>query len=322
MTHLVRRAVVLGVLLAVVAAGVWAQGPSGGGTGGERPPLTLDDLDLEDFGEVLRNPQAFIDEFAPLLAEPVQELVDQFGPEIQANVTALEASVATSTVRYAAIVLGILVLLFARRAKAWSWLALGAVVGLAVAPLPLVDTLRQELLTGELSFLLDDPLATISMVVVGALAGIAVFAPMFYLSVTGIMALVGIALATQVFGASADVFDSPGFLLGVVGGFIAGGYVSSRSGLLVTLAIGAALIVFGLNLSPLWIVLLMAVGGAFAGLRSTRGKQMTKRITLPTLELQEGKVAKEKVKPKRSGAHLHDIMPEMADDRTEPLIRR
>lgn len=321
MTNLMRRAVVLGLLMAVVAMGARAQGPSGGGTGGERPPLTLDDLDLEDFGRVLQNPQAFINEIAPLFAEPVQDLVDQFGPEIQANVTALEASVATSTVRYAALVLGILILLFVRRAKAWSWVALGAVAGLAVAPLPLVDTLRQELLTGELSFLLDDPLATISVVAIGALAGIMVFAPMFYLSVTGIMVLVGIALATQVFGASSDVFDSPGFLFGVIGGFIIGGYVSSRSGILVTLAIGAALIVFGLNLPPLWIVVLMAVGGLFAGARSPRGKQITKRISLPTLDLQEGKVG-DRVKPKRGEAHLHDIMPEMADDRAEPLIRR
>lgn len=322
MPNVMRRAVVLGVLLVVIAAGAWAQPPGGGSAGGERPPLTPDDLDWEDFAGSLRNPQKFIDMIVPFLGESVQQLVDRFGPEIRANVTALEASVATPIVRYAALVLGVVVLLSGRRARGWSWLAMGAVIGLAVAPLPLIDTLRRELFVDELSFLLDDPLATLSVVAVGALAGLMVLAPTFYLGVTGIMILVGIALGTQLFGASGDVFDSPGLLFGLIGGTVAGGFLSSRSGLLVTLAIGAALITFGLNLPPVWIVLLMAVGGLLIGVRSPRGRQLTKRITLPTLELQEGKVAKEKIKPKRGEAHLHDILPEMADDSGEPLIRR
>lgn len=322
MTYLIRRAVVLGVLLAVAAAGVWAQGPTGGRTGGERPPLTIDDLDLDDFGRILQNPQRFIDEFAPMLAEPVQELVNEIGPEIQANVSALEASAATSTVRYAALILGVLILLYARRAKAWSWVALGAVVGLTVAPLPLVDTVQQELFTGELSFLLDDPLATLSVIAFGALIGIAVLAPIFYLGVTGILVLVGIALGTQLFGPTVDFFESPGLLFGIFGGFMAGAYLTSRSRLLVALAIGAALTVFALNLPPLWIVFLMAVGILFNGVRSPRGKQMTKRIALPTLSLREGKVAAEEVGPKAGSPHLHDVLPEMADDSAEPLIRR
>ncbi|NOG50976.1 MAG: hypothetical protein HND48_17205 [Chloroflexi bacterium] len=161
MTYLIRRAVVLGVLLAVAAAGVWAQGPTGGGTGGERPPLTIDDLDLMTSAGFCRIRRGSSTSSRRCWQSRCRNWSMRSAPEIQANVSALEASAATSTVRYAALILGVLILLYARRAKAWSWVALGAVVGLTVAPLPLVDTVQQELFTGELSFLLDDPLATL-----------------------------------------------------------------------------------------------------------------------------------------------------------------
>lgn len=313
---------ILRSLLAVIVIGlttavVLAQ-PGGGGSGTpipSRPPV------FEDLEDVLADPEGAMGELIQMIQ---RDLVDPFIREnraaIEDNLDALPAALQANATRLLAIALGILALLFPARAGIWPLLFVGAVLGLIVAQIPAGNDIRQLIFEGDLEFLRDEPLSSIAMVGVGALAGLVLIAPFFYLTLIVGGAFVGIAAGLQVVGFDPDL-AAPAMAIGGTVGFIVMSYVLGRGRKLVPIAIGAGLVTFGLGLGYTFAIPLMVASAIFAAARSAQGKQSLKRVALPTLTLAEGRVDMNRDQ-RKTRAHLHEIVPSMADDRDNPLIKR
>lgn len=307
------------VVLGLTAAAAVAQ-PRGGGAGQATPtppPLIANAADL------FEDPEQAFGEFVQIAGDAVLEFVTEQRVRIEANRDALPAALTATVTRVAALVLGLALLALPNRLKNWSWVFFGAVVGLVVAQLPIGEEIRFELFRNDLEFLIDEPFGTIGLVVGGALFGFLALQPAFYFAMTMAGGLAGAIAAGQLVGGFESIATTPApMVIGGVLGFVAMLVAMSRAQILVTLAVGAALVVFAAGLGPSFMIPLVIVGALVAVGRSPRGRQLRKREILPSLELKEGKVQFEQDPGPRSRQHLHEILPAMADDRDNPLIKR
>lgn len=314
------------VLFALIfaASAVSAQ-PRGGGAGTPTPepggwiPRPVPELPaLEDFDDVLENPQQALDEFQALLTEGFEELIEENREAFEANRAAWPAAVSSTITRLTALVLGLILLAFPDKTKVWAWVFLGALIALLVVQLPIGDEFKREISSGaDMRFMRNEPLGSIVMVGIGALMGLSLLAPLYFFGMMGLGALAGAAVATQLGGGNVE---SGLLAVGAIVGFILTTWAVSRGALLVPLGVGAAMVALAVGLSPVLIVPLMLLGGMVAIARSSRFKQLRQREKLPTLQLKEGKVMVGADRLERS--HLHDTHPAMTDDRDNPLIRR
>ncbi len=307
-------------VISLTAAFAFAQ-PGGGGTGSSdptnpasRPPI------IEDFQDILDNPEAAMGELIQIVQREVENFLRENRALVDENLDALPAALGATTTRVLALALGALALIFPPRTKVWAWLFLGAVIGLIVAQIPLGDDVRRTLFTSDLDFLMAEPQATIAMIAVGALAGLIVLSPLYFFTLALAGVLVGITIALRVVGYDPDL-AAPAMAIGGFLGFILMAYAVGRGSLLVPIAVGSALIVFGLGIGVSWMVPLMVASGLVTAARSSAGKQRLKRTSLPILTLAEGRVNLDNNKA-RTREHLHEIIPTMADDRDNPLIKR
>ncbi len=317
-----RWTLVLLVLALAVGVGAAVAQPAGGGAaptpGGPatRPPL------IRDFDDIVGDPRQAFAELYQIISDAYIEFADEYGERIEENVDALPAAVSATVTRVLALVLGAVLLIFPDRTKVWSWMALGAVLGLIVAQIPLGDAVRLELFRGNFSFLSEEEVSTLGLVVVGAFAGLALLTPAFYVVATGAGALAGAAIAAQATGGPGGANVTAAALAGgAVIGFVLMTVVVSRIGILVPLAIGAGLVVLAAGLSATVALPIMIVAGFVAVARSAKGRQFRKRENLPSLELKEGKVDFDQ-NTRKPRQHLHEVLPAMADDRDNPLIKR
>lgn len=319
MPRVLRWTLVLFALVVAVSS-VWAQ-PRGGSTGTATPApgglIPLPRSQDLDFDQLLEDPEQVWIEFQNALTTGLQEFVTENRTLVEQNLAALSDATSSPVPRIAALLLGLIVLAFPAKTKAWSWLFAGLVLALILVNLPAGEEIKHEIFGGaDMRFMRIEPVGSIVFVAIGALMGLGLLSTMFYLSTVGLGALAGALIAVQIGGA-----DDTGLIIaGAMVGFIATTWAASRGTMLVTAALGAALVVFGLGVAPILIIPIMLVGATVAFARSPRAKQMRQRESLPSLQLKEGKVVTGK--DRLDGRHLHDTSPSMTDDRDNPLIKR
>jgi hypothetical protein len=323
MPRVLRWTLVLFALM-IAVTGVYAQ-PRGGGAGTPTPepgswiPRPVPELpELDDFDDVLANPQQALDEFQAALNEGFSELIEENREAFEANRDAFPAAISSTAVRLAALVFGLIVLVFPDKTKVWAWVFVGIVLALILMQLPVGEAFKNEIASDpDMRFMRNEPLGSIVFVAIGALMGLSVLTPLFYFGVIGAGSLAGAAIATQIGGGAVE----PALItVGAFVGFILTTIAVSRAGMLVPLAVGAALVALALGLSPALMLPIIALGGFVAMSRSSRFKQMRQREKLPTLQLKEGKVMVGN--DRLNERHLHETHPAMADDRDNPLIKR
>ena len=314
------------VLFALIfaASAVSAQ-PRGGGAGTPTPepggwiPRPVPGRpELEDFDDVLENPQQALEEFQALLNEGFTDLIEENRVVFEENRAAWPAAISSTVTRLTALVFGLILLAFPDKTRVWAWVFAGVLIALILTQLPYGDVIKRELSnSADMRFMRNEPLGTLVMIGIGALMGLSVLTPLYFFGMMGLGALAGAALATQLGGGTPE---SGLLTVGAIVGFILITWAISRGALLVPLGVGAAMVAFGIGLSPVLMIPLMLLGGMVAIARSSRFKQLRQREKLPTLQLKEGKVMVGADRLERS--HLHETNPVMADDRDNPLIKR
>jgi hypothetical protein len=310
--------------LILAASAVSAQ-PRGGGAGTPTPepgswiPRPVPELpELEDFEDVLENPQQALEEFQAALIEGFESSIREGRGRYEANVAALPDALASPVARLAALALGLIALVFPTKTKVWAWVFAGIVIALLVMQLPIGEDIKRDISnSADMRFMRNEPLGSIVFVAIGALMGLSLLTPLYFFGMMGAGAIAGAGIAAQINGGVLE----PGMLtVGAIVGFLLITWAISRGSLLAPLGVGAAMVVFALGVGPV-LVLPIVVGALLVALmRSAVGKQLRQREKLPTLQLKEGKVLVGK--DRLDERHLHESHPAMADDRDNPLIRR
>jgi hypothetical protein len=311
------------VLFALIfaASAVSAQ-PRGGGAGTPTPEpgswIPRPPAELEDFDDVLENPQRAWEEFQDALNDGIEQFVAENRALVDQNLAALPAATSSTLTRVVALVLGLIVLVFPDKSKVWAWVFVGIVIALVLVQIPLGEDIKRDISSGaDMRFMRNEPIGSLVFVGFGALMGLSLLTPLFYFGMIAAGALAGAALATQLGGGTVE----PALVtVGAFVGFILTTIAVSRAGMLIPLAVGAALVVFAAGLSPALMLPLIALGGFVAMSRSARFRQLRQREALPRLQLKEGKVVVGN--DRLDERHLHEINPVMADDRDNPLIKR
>ena len=311
-------------MLIIAASAVSAQ-PRGGGSGTPTPepggwiPRPIPELpELEDFDDVLENPQQALEEFQAVLIEGFESSVREGRGRYEANVAALPDALASPVVRLAALAFGLIALVFPTKTKVWIWVFAGIVIALLVMQLPVGQEFKAEIASDpDMRFMRNEPLGSIVFVAIGALMGLSVLTPVYYFGMMGAGALAGAGIAAQINGGVLE----PGILtVGAIVGFLLITWAISRGSLLAPLGVGAAMVVFALGLGAVLIIPIEIGALLVALMRSAIGTPFRQREKLPTLQLKEGKVLVGSDRLDR--AHLHETNPVMADDRDNPLIKR
>lgn len=310
--------------LILAASAVSAQ-PRGGGAGTPTPepggwiPRPVPELpELVGFEDALENPQQALDAFQTVINDGFRRLIEENRAAFEANRAAWPDAISSTVVRLAALAFGLILLAFPDKTKIWAWVFTGILIALVLMQLPVGQEFKSEIASDpDMRFMRNEPLGSIVFVAIGALMGLSVLTPLYFMGMMGAGALAGAAVANQLGGGT---FEAGLMTVGSVVGFMLTTWVISRGALLVPLGVGAAMVVFALGLSPVLIIPFMLIGGMIAIARSTRFKQLRQREKLPTLQLKEGKV---EVGPDRlDRSHLHEMNPVLADDRDNPLIKR
>lgn len=320
------RYIILCVIFAVITTGSLAQ--SGGGNARPVPqappkrPFTDVYADMDD---ILANPLGALEAFLTEGGLELKSDIDAFPRSFDDFRYGIEAAVRSNAFRIMALAFGLLALLFPDKTKYFVWGFIGALLGLIFSYLPQSYEMTYSM-SREMSFMAREPGRTIGLVLIASVFGVMVISPLFFFAFSGLMSLsIGI-IALSVTGAQGNDVTAI-FTVASIVGFILALVISNRVMVLVPSFVGAALIVMALGLSTSLIIPLALFSMLIMIGRLQRAKGKGKRIPLPSLQLQDGKVDLRRNSDNRSQSekslsnrHLHEILPEMADDRDEPLI--
>lgn len=289
--------------------------PPPGGTPASRPPL------VRDLQDILDDPQLALGELMQLVQTFINDFIQENQVQLQRNIDALPDATQASLVRVLSLVLGVIALLYPHSSKGLAWLFLGAVVGAVIAQLPIGDDIRFQLARGDMRFLLDDGPGTIALIVGFGIAGLIVLWPAYFMLFTAAGSFAGVQIALRVTGENPNLTEGA-VIVGAILGFIIMSTIAGRATILIPMIVGAVLVVFGAGLGTGMIVPLAFASAVIATVRSPKAKERLKRVGLPTLDLQEGKIDLNPSGKQKRREHLHEIIPQMADDRDNPLIKR